>query len=243
MFSGLQAWRGGARLWSVIHGPEEGVDGLDVTGEPPKDWAKIETRLTTRQAEEKDAVDHLFDAPLELGEQICGFRPDQPYPQPWVLLAPAKLVKEPLRSSLPSAIRAELLPGLAELGWTVASIHLPSNGRAYDASRIRNGRLEAVTFLWRDDRRDLEVIPSFAMLAADRLDEPVFVSASVHRRRPSLLQRIRSWRLGQSAKTYDEKVREAIAEARADLASIDDAIDQTALAESVADPQGTNVLS
>lgn len=230
MFSRLQGWRAGARLWSVTHDPEGGVEGLATEGDPPPEWADIAARLGARQAKELEPVDHLFDGPLELGRKVCSFRPDEPQANPWTLLAPAARSKGPRPSSLPAAIRAELVPALAELGWTATPVQAPSNGRAYQASRVRNGRLEYVTFLWRDDRRDLDVLPSFAMLEGDQPDARVVVSATIHRNRPSFAQRIRSWRPGRPAKTYEEKVREAVAVALTDLPTIDRSIDDTAAA-------------
>jgi hypothetical protein len=224
MFSRLAEWRAGARLWSVTHAPEDDVEGLAAEGALPSGWPQVEARLLARQAAEADAVDHLFDAPLELGQEICGFRPDEPEPAPWVLLARAPASADRPFSSLPAAIRAELLPELPEHGWTLAPVQCPSN----DASRIRNGRLEHLTLLWRDDRRELAVVPSFAVLESERADAAVVVSGSIYKHRPSLLQRIRSWRPGRATKTYEEHVRTAIAAARADLPTIDDSIDTVA---------------
>jgi len=232
MFSRLQGWRAGARLWSVTHDPEGGVEGLATEGDPPPELAEIAARLGARQAEEMEPVDHLFDAPLELSREICGFRPDEPQASPWIQLSPAATSKGPRASSLPAVIGAELVPALSELGWTVAPVQAPSNGRLYEASRVRNGRLEYVTFLWRDDRRDLKVLPSFAMLESDDPTARVIVSATIHRNRPSLAQRIGSWRPGRQAKTYEERVREAVAEALTGLPAIDRSIDDTAAAVS-----------
>lgn len=229
MSSGLQAWRAGVRLWSVAHGPEEGVEGLEVAGTPPGGLAEIEKRLVAKQAEPgQEGVDHVFDAPLELSERICGFHPDQPQAGPWILLAPASDRKAPAASALPAAIRAELLPAMADLGWTVAPIFLPANGRAYDASRIRNGRLETARFLWRDDRRKLVVIPSFAMLEGDQPDDRVVVSAGIFTDPKPLGERIASWRPG---KTYEDRVRDAVAVASADVRIFDQAIDDTVAAQ------------
>jgi hypothetical protein len=217
MNSTLQMWRDGARLWSVSHDPEKAIDNLDVDGEPAADLAGITARLATAQAaDEGDDVDHLFDAPLELGERICGYRADAPLPGPWILLAPAR-PPGPVASALPAAIRAELLPALADLGWTLAPVRL-SNGYAYDATRVRGGRLEAMRFLWRDDRRDLEVIPGFACLGGETLDHPVIGAASIGDLPMTLLQRLRSWRPGQRPKSYDQKIGDAITQARAKLA-------------------------
>lgn len=230
MFSRLQGWRDGARLWSVSHDPEAGADDLEIEGGAPAALSGIAARLRARQLDEAEPVDHLFDAPLELGEDICGFRPDAPPAVPWILLSSSSRPKGSPVSSLPAAIRLELLPALADLGWTVGPVECPANGRAYDARRIRNGRLEFVALLWRDDRRDLEIVPSFALLESDAPDGRVVVSGSIHRERPSLVQKIKAWRPGQAGATYDEKVRQAVAVGLSDLPTIGAAIDDSSAA-------------
>lgn len=231
MVSGLQAWRGGARLWSVTHDPDAALENLEATGEPPEALSEIEARLAARQAAEQEAVDHMFEAPLELGARICGYRPDEPQPGPWMLLAPAKPRGGPVVSSLPAAIRAELWPAVAELGWTLAPIRLASNGRLYDASRIRDGRLQALRFLWRDDRRELEIIPSYAVVDGEAPDGRVLVSGGLYRNRPTLRQRIAAWvaGLGRPPAPYEAKVSAAVAEARADLPANDRFIGEDAI--------------
>jgi hypothetical protein len=229
MASGLQAWRSGAQLWSVWH--EAGKeDDLAVSGEPPEGLAEIHARLAAQQESGDEDVDYIFDAALELGERICGYRPDRPQPGPWVQLAPATAGKGPVVSALPAAIRAELLPALGERGWTVAPVLLPANGHLYDASRIRDGRLQALRYLWRDDRRDLAIVPSFAILEGEAAEGRVLCSAGVYRDRPNLVQRVGSWArsLGQPAKPYEQLVREAVA--AEDPTVTESAIDQRAAA-------------
>jgi hypothetical protein len=211
MVSRLQAWGAGARLWSVLH--EAGKeDDLAVSGEPPEGLAEIHARLAAQQESGDEDVDYIFDAALELGERICGYRPDRPQPGPWIQLAPAAPGKGPVVSALPAAIRAEILPALPERGWTLAPVRLPANGRLYDASRIRDGRLQTLRYLWRDDRRDLEVVPSFAILEGESPDGRVLFSGSTYNNPPSLLKRAGSWAkaLGQPAKPYEQLVRDAL---------------------------------
>jgi hypothetical protein len=222
----LEAWRAGTRLWSVSHDPEEGVDNLEVAGEPPAALGEIAARLNANQAAETESVDHLFDAPLELGAAICGYRPDEPQPGPWILLeAVGKRPVGPKFSALPAAIRAELLPALAEQGWTLAPVRL-TNGFVYDASRVQDGRLEASRFLWRDDRGELEVFRGFACLEGESADGRVVgaASAGTDKPRPTLGQRLKALLPGQRPKPYEQLVREAVDLARAELAEWDEII-------------------
>lgn len=220
MVSTLQGWSGGAQLWTVSHDPEKGLENLDVQGEPLSALAGIATKLAADQAADTEDVDHLFDAPLELGEQLCGYRPDAIQSGLWILLAPEpKRSLEPRASALPAAIRAELIPAMAELGWTVGPVRLSTG--TYDATLLREGRLEAIRFLWGDDRRKLVVFPGFAHAEGGTADGRVIAAASIPPRPESLAQRLRAWRFGRPPKTYDQKVRDAIAEARARLAEYD----------------------
>jgi hypothetical protein len=230
MVSTLQAWEAGVRLWSVVHGAEAGAETFEIAGSPPEAFTEIRARQTALQAE-GEGGDHLFDAPLDLGAQICGYRPGEWYAGPWTLLEPARRGSGPVLSALPTAIRAELLPALAERGWNLAPIRLASSGRTYDASRIRNGRLEARRFLWSDDRRDVDVVPSYAVVDGERPDGRVLVSGNFYRDGPSLFQQLvaRVRRLGQPAVPYEEKVRQALAQARADLVDHDRFITEDAV--------------
>lgn len=222
MVSRVQAWRSGAPFWSVTHDAEQGVEHLETTGEPPGELAEIHAKLSARQAED-DEVDHLFDAPLELAQRICGFKPDEPLPGPWILLARPKREAGPRASSLPAAIRTEVVPTLAELGWTIAPVRVEASGRTYDASRIRDGRLEALRFLWRDDRRDLEIIPSYAVVEGDRPDGRLLIGGAIYANPPTIWRRIRAlgWAKAGQPKTYEEKVGAAVERARRELLTID----------------------
>jgi hypothetical protein len=227
MVSSLQGWRGGARLWSVEHNPERGLDDLNIQGEPPAELAAIHSRLAGDQAAEADQVDHIFDAPLALCAQICGYRPDEPIPVQWTILAPVRgRAVAPVKSNVPAAIRADLFPALAALGWRVEPIRLDGNGATYDASRFRNGRLEALSLLWQDDRRTLEIYPKFAVVEGEAPDGRLTISRSFRNARPTAVERFKTWRrqLGKPEKTYEEKVNDAVAGILADLREYDEII-------------------
>ena len=72
MHSGGASWSGGQRQWSLFHSPEEGLDHLDVEGEPPDIFAEIERRLRERQVGVTN-VDYVFDIPVELAGALVGY--------------------------------------------------------------------------------------------------------------------------------------------------------------------------
>jgi len=80
MFSGAQGYLGGERRWSVVHYRDENRE-LEVAGDPPAVFGPIRDRLT-REQEEDDGADFIFEVPLELMAAVCGFRPDADVPGP-----------------------------------------------------------------------------------------------------------------------------------------------------------------
>jgi len=90
MVSSLRAFERGEEKWSVLHnGGEKGPDDLTISGAPPTELNAIVAKLRKRQADDSsDDVDYLFDAPIELGEAICGFRHDQDPPASFTILEP-----------------------------------------------------------------------------------------------------------------------------------------------------------
>jgi hypothetical protein len=91
MCSAACGCQGGVRQWSVTHDPEKG-EPLKIDGEPPAEFVAIRDRLF-REQEQDDSVDYIFDVPIALTAALCGFRPDEPGPEPepfFVLIAPAK---------------------------------------------------------------------------------------------------------------------------------------------------------
>ena len=117
------AVRCGETLWSVVHDPAKDLTSLDVEGAPPPELAEIRARLEAEQAAEgTEEVDYIFDAPLQLAASVCGYRAGQTEGLEWVVLGPGPSTQGARAPrSLSAAIRAELLPLLQSLGWTLAS--------------------------------------------------------------------------------------------------------------------------
>jgi hypothetical protein len=76
MVSGAFGAKDGQLTWSVQHDPEQGLEHLDVWGEPPGTLASIHERLLA-ELQEDDEVDALFSAPLDLAAGVCGFHPHE----------------------------------------------------------------------------------------------------------------------------------------------------------------------
>lgn len=76
MVSGAFGAKDGQLTWSVQHDPEQGLEHLDVWGEPPGALASIRERLLA-ELQEDDEVDALFSAPLDLAASACGFHPHE----------------------------------------------------------------------------------------------------------------------------------------------------------------------
>lgn len=87
MYSSLSCYRDGAQLWSVVHDPDEDVDGVSVEGEPPPAFAAIlKRRQDQRDQVSNDDVDFIFDVPIDLSVSLCGFRADQCDEMTWTAL-------------------------------------------------------------------------------------------------------------------------------------------------------------
>jgi hypothetical protein len=76
MVSGAFGAKDGQLTWSVQHDPEQGLEHLDVWGDPPGALASIRERLLA-ELQEDDEVDTLFSAPLDLAAGACGFHPHE----------------------------------------------------------------------------------------------------------------------------------------------------------------------
>ena len=72
-FSEVRGYENGRRLWSVERDPGAGPK-LVVKGHPPAALADIEARCEAEQAE-ADNGDCLFDAPIDLADQLTGYYP------------------------------------------------------------------------------------------------------------------------------------------------------------------------
>jgi hypothetical protein len=80
MASAARGYSGGEETWCVAHDAQYGLDHLDVTGEPPRQFASIHKRLADKLAAaggDDSDVDYLFDVPVELAAKLTGFRHDR----------------------------------------------------------------------------------------------------------------------------------------------------------------------
>lgn len=77
MTSVASAAQDGVELWRVFH-VNNPKSRLDVTGDPPTQFAAIRDQLF-REQEEDDAndTDYIHDVPLELAKSVCGYRADE----------------------------------------------------------------------------------------------------------------------------------------------------------------------
>ena len=114
--SHARAVRDGVQLWSVLRDPDKDLDGLVIEGEPPRDLAEIRERLEKAQAAD-DHTEYMMEAPIELAERICGYRPASGRLDWSALRKTARAGREPKPKSLRAAIRSELVPLIQSLGW------------------------------------------------------------------------------------------------------------------------------
>lgn len=73
-------WRDGKQVWSVFWDGSAEEKQLQVEGQLPESFEAIKTDITNLQAEaDRDGgeVDLVFELPLDLAEEITGFRHDQ----------------------------------------------------------------------------------------------------------------------------------------------------------------------
>lgn len=72
----LEYWRGGARLWRVLHDGQQGVYHLEAEGDLPGDFDALKAEYVKQQDEaggEKAGADCLCEVPVELARRITGF--------------------------------------------------------------------------------------------------------------------------------------------------------------------------
>lgn len=80
MFSSAEAWAKGNLVWRLTHEGETGPNNLREQGSLPEQFPRVKQRLLAAQQQEDQAepeVDHIFDIPLELAEEIVGFKHDK----------------------------------------------------------------------------------------------------------------------------------------------------------------------
>lgn len=171
-----QVWgfRGGSKIWSVRHYPDADGDGLQVLGEPPLEYADIESRLQAEQAAEPD-VDQMFEAPLMLAARICGYRAGTGQGPDWTIVRPkgARRNKSSARrpKSLSAAFKSTFLPFLRSRGWELARTRPDRypQARAHDVFRDF-GSLEQL--MWFDFKGGDDIYFIVNFLVADRALEP-----------------------------------------------------------------------
>jgi hypothetical protein len=77
MVSVARAYADGAHAWEVVHDANNGLEDLEVSGNPPPPFIELKNRLLDQLSKNNGNVDYLFDLPAELCKAITGFRHDE----------------------------------------------------------------------------------------------------------------------------------------------------------------------
>ena len=80
MVSAAFFYSNGRRLWNITHESDKGITNLEVEGSLPGGFQAIKDKNLAAQQkddEEDGGVDYVFEIPLELAEQICGYKHDR----------------------------------------------------------------------------------------------------------------------------------------------------------------------
>lgn len=79
MFSSAEQWTDGRCLWRLRHQGDIGLHNLEVLGDPPDSFRKIESDCRKRQATdtEQPPVDFTFEIPLLVAKSIVMFKHDE----------------------------------------------------------------------------------------------------------------------------------------------------------------------
>ncbi len=77
MYSAVTAINCGREEWSVIHDANTGILNLETFGDVPTPYSSIRDDKLSRQAQDEEGVDHVFDVPIELFVRLGGIRYDQ----------------------------------------------------------------------------------------------------------------------------------------------------------------------
>jgi hypothetical protein len=191
MFSQLGAFRDGAPAWAVTHDPERGLDDVTVHGEPPELLAQVRAELAVERAEDGFVdADYMFEAPVRLSEKLCGYHPEAPLPVEWTILEPVGRRRRPsLDLRLADTFRSELLPQLEGSGWTLAAGDPEFRGRAWDVTRLLDGRRQWLSFTWREDRAGPAFETSFVVFDGQAWDSPHLMLGAVRPMRAAVRRR------------------------------------------------------
>ena len=80
MYSAAAYWTHGRAIWSVTHDSQKGIDDLTGAGSLPDSYATIAAEkraLQDRAQGDEIGVDHIFEIPLLLASNLCGFKHDE----------------------------------------------------------------------------------------------------------------------------------------------------------------------
>jgi hypothetical protein len=90
------SWVDGVEQWAVYHDAQQGIEHLEVKGDPPPQLTSIRDGLSTQQKGSED-VDYIFDIPIELFVSLGGIRYNEDIegagPEPWQVLTRIKTHK------------------------------------------------------------------------------------------------------------------------------------------------------
>lgn len=83
MASSAELWSDGKRKWWISHQGEDGPKGLAMDGELPASFASIRSAMEEAQRAaggDNADVDYLFEIPLQVAQQLVGFKHDEDCP-------------------------------------------------------------------------------------------------------------------------------------------------------------------
>jgi hypothetical protein len=219
-FSRLLGFRDGRQTWTVVHDPEVGPDDVTIVGEPPGILEEIRAELA-RQQEAQPEVDYMFDVPVRLGRELCGYSSDEAPAVEWAVLQPRRRERT-LREApqLAARIRSEVLPWLQSLGWAQPQ---PLRSLEFDFQRVRRGEREWMGIQYRDDPNRLWIDISFVVLEGLNPEARGRLRGRVQEARPSIRRRVQNLLTAAIGKrpSYGERVDAVIAQARNDLLAIE----------------------
>jgi hypothetical protein len=97
MYSSATGWKDGRQVWSIYHDSQRDIEDLEATGDLPPSFGPIRDKLRAAQeaAGGRSArVDFTFDVPVELAQELTGYRHDANIPElaakPFEILARSK---------------------------------------------------------------------------------------------------------------------------------------------------------
>lgn len=165
MFSRLRAFHARAPVWNLTHDPHVDPDDIIVEGEPPPPFEELRAAMAAMQAAHSDeAVDYMFDLPVRLGQQLCGYAYDEPRPVVWSILERGGRRRSTHASqSLSDAFSSEILPLLAPSGWSLGAMDPDYSGRAWDVTRLVDKRRQLISFIWKQNGPHLEFETTFVV--------------------------------------------------------------------------------